>query len=97
MTANIEKVSDGCTFCPDSFHGVSIFYECAEHDIAYGQGGTEDDRKYADGRFFKRVYEKLLVNLNIGSPQENEFRAMIIAGGIHEAVRLLGKGRFNYH
>lgn len=95
----MAKISygDGCTFCPDSFHGVSIALECQEHDIAYTVGGTEDDRKYADGRLFKRVYEKLLTNLNIGAPQENEFRAMIIAGGIHEAVRLLGKGRFNYH
>lgn len=88
---------DGCTFCPDTFHGVSIALECQEHDIFYAQGGTEDDKKYGDGRLFMRVYKKLLDNLDIGTPQENEFRAMIIACGIHEAVRLLGWRRFNYH
>jgi len=52
--------SDGCSLFPDrSLIDKEDWGECCfEHDKAYWQGGTEDDRKLADKRFKDCILEK---------------------------------------
>ena len=61
--------SDGCSLFPDqSLINEDDWYDCcAEHDIAYWQGGTKEERTQADKLFkeciLKRTQDKTLANL----------------------------------
>jgi len=51
----IEDKTGGCGpgsigdwFVPDTMYGESVFLACQIHDWMYGQGRTEEDKKWAD-------------------------------------------------
>lgn len=84
----LEKFNRGCS------GGVSFFYNlvmrkkmkiefcCDEHDLAYEEGGTEADRKFADLKLKECIelygYSKILSNI------------------FWIGVRIFGKSHFNY-
>ena len=57
-----EVGSDGCTWAPDKlptpYGWVDITEGCVEHDEAYDNGGTEEDKFRADFKFFIYVVSK---------------------------------------
>lgn len=52
-----DFTSDGCSMSPDGFAwDVNAYLDCCiDHDIAYWQGGTRDDREHADQELRKCV------------------------------------------
>jgi len=51
--------SDGCSLFPDkSLINQDEWYDCCfEHDVAYWQGGTKEERKQADVKLQQCVYK----------------------------------------
>lgn len=52
--------TDGCSLFPDgTFTNKTLWLDCCiEHDIAYWQGGTEEDRRNADQRLKDCIQER---------------------------------------
>ena len=74
---------------PDSLAGLCITDECNLHDWMYAQGGTEEDRRFADVFLYCNLAHKILM---AGGPLQ-AFR-MAGAGIMYKAVRAGGSEFF---
>lgn len=69
---------------------------CVLHDELYLLGGNEDDRKRADVRLYQDMVRHSLDYFN-GEKVSSQAWFLFLAYIYYCAVRLLGKGQFNYH
>jgi len=76
---------------PDKLFGIGLNYCCYEHDKAYREGGTEQDRMEADRNLQECIRRKLLESKWIPNAI-----ACWVAHRYFRAVRLLGSSCFMY-
>lgn len=85
---------------PRTLWGIDCNIAGYKHDFRYFVGGTEDDREKAD-KIFKDDLYKIINNHKCNWPWGTRWLHIKLARRravkYYLAVKLLGKGNFNYH
>lgn len=91
--AEIENKTGGCGpgsigdwFVPDTIYGESVFLACQIHDWMYGEGGDQEDKKWADIVFLVNMTMLIIEGDNILDPLRlrrvmTYFEAVYFGGG----------------
>lgn len=99
MNRYFEK-TNGCGACSGWLawikppHHRFFEKECILHDELYNLGGTEEDRKKADKRLFDKMVEHAISSFK--DSESSMWWFITLAYCYYKAVRVFGKGQFNY-